>query len=203
MLALAIGLATGLATGSGCVTADVVAVPGAGASGAPMFEHTRLGYRVADPSAPGASFGTVASGSPGGSGPASGGSEGWHRISVEDADLAFQRGRGSRQVTMVIASRCGVAAAPLPVLARHLLIGIGRREWIDSGPAVVAGGEAWIQWVETRGEGPSVRIKTVTTRLDGCLVDWVLAGTGGFERALPDFDRWWASFERPARGGRP
>jgi hypothetical protein len=85
------------------------------------------------------------------------------------------------------------------VLARHLLIGTGPRGRVESGPAAVAGGEAWVQWVQTRGKGSPVRIKTVTTRLDGCLVDWVLAGTAGFDDAVPDFDRWWASFERPVR----
>ena len=40
-------------------------------------------------------------------------------------------------------------------------------------------------------------MKTVTTRIDGCLVDWVLASRDDFDSATREFDLWWSSFERP------
>ncbi|MGH0034865.1 MAG: hypothetical protein ACQGVK_07530 [Myxococcota bacterium] len=178
----------------GCATPAVVATS-PGDPGAPgVFEHTRLGYRVSDPAAPGAGSPSV------GAANAASGPLGWRRIEVEGADLAFRSGAGAGEATMVVASRCGGPDATLPVLARHLLIGTGPRERTQAGPASVAGQPAWVQWAEVRGEGAPVRLKTVTTRVDGCLVDFVLAATGGFDRAVPDFDRWWASFEPPAEG---
>jgi hypothetical protein len=208
-LALAIGL--GLAAWAGCASPTVV--PLASEGGSRRLENKRLGYRLDDPSSP--AFAEVAAGGPAAAAGVSGASESasrngaqndspsspdWTRIEIDGADLAYRSGQAGDEATMIVASRCGGADAELRVLARHLLIGAGRREWIASGPAVVAGGEAWIQQVETRGEGAPVQVKTVTTRIDGCLVDWVLVSTRGFDRALPDFDRWWASFERPEEG---
>jgi len=196
---LGFACALALVASAGCATPLMVEKAPATAGGSPFFVNTRLGYRIADPR----SFrvaGDVATGSP------EAGSSGrpWKRVEIEGADLAFRATGDPGVTTMVVTSRCDQPEAELRILARHLLIGVARRQWLGAGPAVVAGHDAWVQSFESLGDGVPVRVKTVSTRVGrDCVVDWVLASSGDFERSLPDFDRWWASFEPPAPGEGP
>ncbi len=155
------------------------------------YRHERLGYRLDPPEI--AEQSTTRIGGDAAPAPAAR----WDRIEIDGSDLAFRREPDPGVTTMAVSSHCGGTDAPLRVLSSHLLLGIGRREVLSSGPAVVAGRRAWVQWVEAGPPEDPTRIKTVTTRLDGCLVDWTLASTGDFDPALPEFDRWWSSFEPP------
>lgn len=186
-----------------CVTPTVSEVSRSADGAVDVYRHERLGYRIGVPVV--GATPSVASGaadSPRADGEGERSRVRWDRVDIEGADLAFRRVAGRGETTMIVASRCGAGHAPLRVLARHLLFGIGPREVRESGPAVVAGGPAWVQWADAGPPESAIHIKTVTARLDGCLVDWVLASSDDFDAAVPEFDRWWASFERPVRSAR-
>ena len=127
------------------------------------------GYTIAAPNGPGAP---------------------WKRVDVDGARLTF-RPPGPESLSLL--SRCGRPVAAPQLMARHLLIGLGEREFVSSAPLEVAGHSGWSQVFETTREGVRVRVKTVTLVVGRCAFDWVLASAGSFETAEAAFDAWWES----------
>ncbi len=149
-------------------------------SGPGRHRHRELGYEIDFPSVVG--------------------EPGWSRGSVEGSDLVFEHRDGS---TWTLASHCRRTAMPVPLLAAELARaardGDGVR--VDGGPVQQAGLEGWAQRLETRADGMSLTIKTVTLRGARCVYDWVLVAPTRqrFEALEPRFDAWWRSF-RPGPG---
>lgn len=123
----------------------------------------------------------------------------WSRISHERADLAF---RGPGGAVMAMTSRCGSGTRASPaILARKLLIGLDDYRVRNGGPVSIAGRDGWRQTVETVQDGETVHLKTVTTKSEHCVYDFVLTAGASFEEVEPDFDVWWSSFHFPSRDG--
>jgi hypothetical protein len=95
---------------------------------------------------------------------------------------------------MSMQSRCGRPVAHPAIMARSLLLGIRDRSLRQAGPIAVAGRNGWSQTFDTRSDGVSVRVKTVTVVIDGCTYDWTLAAVGDFAPAERAFDAWWGTF---------
>ena len=132
-------------------------------------------------------------GAPRGPGPA------WEQIEIEGAWIAFRR---PGPQTLSLQSRCGRPVAHPAVMARNLVVGIRGRELRQAGPGVVAGRGGWSQTFDTRADGVTVRVKTVTVVIAGCTYDWTLAAVGEFAAAERSFDAWWGSFQLdPEAGG--
>jgi hypothetical protein len=136
------------------------------------FRNPRHGYSIGIPGGPGAE---------------------WERIEIEGAWVAFRR-PGSE--TMSLQSRCGKPVAHPAIMARNLVVGIGEREILQAGPAIVAGTNGWIQTFETRPGDVTIRVTTVTAVIDDCSFDWTLATRGESPRASHAFEVWWGTFER-------
>jgi hypothetical protein len=116
--------------------------------------------------------------------------DGWQRVDVEGALLAF---RGPQGATMSLLRQCGRPAAPLPILARQLLRGTESPSVVRQGPVALAGGEAFVVVAHAGLEGRAADVKTVTRRLGDCTLDWVLVAPQGLAEFEEAFDRWWAS----------
>lgn len=122
--------------------------------------------------------------------------EGWRRIALDGAVLAFRGPDGS---TLALAERCHIPMAEPSVLARHLWIGSGVR-LREAAPDAVAGRSAWAQTLEAP-DGTEVRTVTMATR--DCVFDWALSGTQLDARTVEAFERWVQSFTLgPAAGPR-
>jgi len=162
-----------------CASAAVRPVPG---SSPPRFRHAEQGWSVGVPGAVGAVAGGEAA--PAGA---------WRRIELDRADLAFRL--PAADATALLQSRCDGPRAEPRILARHLLIGAGRRTLLREESARVDGRPAWLQWVELPREESALQMKTVTAVLESCVVDWVLAAPGSLAAVEPGFDAWWRSFD--------
>jgi len=147
-----------------------------------VFESPKLGYRI---DRPGAALGTEGLAD-----------SGWRQISVEGADLAFQRSEGAGTVTMTLQSDCRESEAPAEIRARNLLIGVGPRKIYRSGPMALGRDQGWSQTFDIDAEGIPLRVKTVTLVSGGCTFDWVLVSPGPLRDVEESFDSWWSSFER-------
>jgi len=86
-------------------------------------------------------------------------------------------------------------------LARAAHRGDGARA--EGRPVQLAGLEGWAQRLETRADGTSLMIETVTLRGARCIYDWVLLAPTRqrLEQLAPRFEAWWRSF-RPGPGER-
>lgn len=138
------------------------------------FRHRNHGYTLGMPNGPGPP---------------------WARVEGKDLKLGFRR---PGPQTISVQSRCGQPLTSPSILARHLLIGVSPRTLREAGPTEVDGRSAWTQ---TFDAGGGVRLKTVTTVMDDCVIDWILAAPAGanFELAEPAFDRWRATFRLEGR----
>lgn len=139
------------------------------------FQNREFGYRIARPAAedPGAAS--------------------WERAELPGAELAFRRAGA----TMSFQRRCQLPAAPPSILARHLVIGLEPREFVQAGPLELAARPGWGQVYELQPQdgGAALRLETVTVVEAGCALDWLLVATPGDSAAARDFDRWWRGFE--------
>ena len=156
------------------------------------FRHARQGWSIAAPSR---SHGGAVSGGPG---------SGWTQVSVPGSLIAYRQGGAGAAVWMTLSSRCSVSLAEPRLLARHLRIGIPETTVRDAAPVSVGGAPGWEQRFDARDGATVVRLKTVTTVVEGCALDWVLSvgGDRDFGAAERDFDAWWQSF-RPGPGASP
>lgn len=149
----------------------------AGCAGTPAswtrFEHAEWGYSVPYPS----SLAKVV----------------WRELRIDDADLAF---RGPKDAVMAISSHCEERIADPVILAKQLLVGLGKRTSVTSERFEFAGGRAFSQVVDSSAEETAVRTKTVTLVRGGCVVDWVLTAKGSLaENVEASFDAWWRGFD--------
>ena len=115
----------------------------------------------------------------------------WRRIEVDGALLAFER---PDHELIALQSRCGRPVASPDVMARHLLIGIKSRELVSSRPVQIDGRSGFLQTFRVGGGPVDVRVQTVTLVLDGCTLDWILAGAADDASSEAAFDAWWQSF---------
>jgi hypothetical protein len=139
------------------------------------FEHAKLGYTISYPERIDPSQQAV-----------------WHRLKVEDADLAY---RGPGDSMMAISSRCNERQTDPAVLGRQLLIGLRNRIRLTSERFEFAGGLAFSQVVRSKQGDVSVRTKTVTLVRGGCVIDWVLAAPDPPPELEQIFDLWWRGFD--------
>jgi len=117
----------------------------------------------------------------------------WRRISLEGADLAY---RAPDRSAISLSSNCRKTRATAEQLSRHLSFGTSRDGVLYRGAIAHAGDPGWVEVLDSHSDAGVLRIKSVTVVSGGCVFDWLLVASGpeAFERALPDFDRWWASF---------
>jgi hypothetical protein len=135
------------------------------------FHHGRLGFVVDDPRAAAPE---------------------WRLVRVDGAELSFRSPEGAAMSMIVSCDRGN--GAPLPLLARQLLIGLEAPDLRESREVTVDGVRAWLQVAEAREAGRPVRLRTVTRPGPPCSVDWVLVGATDPAGRDGEFDRWWASF---------
>ena len=107
------------------------------------------------------------------------------------------------RATATLISKCDGARKSAELLSRDLLVGIGPRRLLRSGPVELDAGRGWTRSYVTRGREPVLYIKTVTVLGRGCTFDWLLITPGdadlAAERGLErGFDEWWASFQLDA-----
>jgi hypothetical protein len=173
--ALACLVAVGL--GAGCSTPTWIPTGGG-------FRHARLGHWIASPD--GAAADAVAA-------PAATGSARWERVELAGAGIAFRRAGA----TLSFQRRCALAPASPAILARHLVIGLEPREFVQAGPVALADRPGWSQAYRIRPEGgaPPLHFESVTLLDAGCALDWLLVAREGDREAIAAFDRWWRSFE--------
>jgi hypothetical protein len=157
----------------------LVGVLGAGCAGplvqeAGGWRHRKQGWTIARPD---------------GDGPP------WRRLEIDGALLAFER---PDHEFIALQSRCGRPVASPDVMARHLLIGIRDRELVGSRPVEIDGHGGFQQAFRVRGGPVDVRVETVTLVLEGCTLDWILAGAADDASSEAAFEAWWQSFRLDA-----
>jgi hypothetical protein len=140
------------------------------------FRSRQHGYRIGEPG---------------------GADAGWRRIDLDGAALAFQRGLAE---SLSLQVDCGRGVTSPAIMARHLVIGIPERTLRQAAPALVAGRPAWTQTFDARQGETTVRVKTTTLVVDGCVYDFTLVAQGDFEPAEAAFDAWVEGFSLPEVG---
>lgn len=117
----------------------------------------------------------------------------WESVEFGGAELAFRRAGAS----MSFQRRCRFPPAPPSILARHLVIGLEAREFVQAGPLELATRSGWGQVYEVHPESgaEALRLETITVLEAGCALDWVLVASPQDTDAVQSFDRWWRSFE--------
>lgn len=118
----------------------------------------------------------------------------WHRVYLEDSDLAFSEAGTGRAVS--VNSTCeGHDDPPLPVLTRHLLMGFTERQEQSQRLIVLDGREALRSRYLAKLDGVPVELELVVLKKDGCVFDFTyVAPPGEVEPRLPDFDALLAGF---------
>lgn len=161
-----------MALGALACASDVVLV-GVGPNAS--LRHKSLGYSIAHPGAS---------------------SRNWERIEVDGADLSYRGAPAGEfaRASISLISQCGRPMARPELLARQLLIGTSERSVEAAGPIDVNGSAGWFQIFETRLDGVSVRVKTVTVVESDCSFDFVLTAPSLPAALEAAFDRWWRSF---------
>lgn len=97
--------------------------------------------------------------------------EGWERVSIDGADLAFEReGEG----VIAVRAECGGPPRALEWAGRELWLGIERKD-LALREREVGGWPA----VELSGEAQGVQVRAVVIQREGCLVDVAHAGPPG------------------------
>ncbi len=90
--------------------------------------------------------------------------EGWERVRLDGADLAFRRGENG---VIAVRARCGQAPRPLEWAGRELWFGIERGE-VTLAKREIAGRPA----VETSGEADGVTVRAVVVESGDCIFDF-------------------------------
>lgn len=121
--------------------------------------------------------------------------KGWHRVFLEDNDLAFAEDGDTGRAIAANATCEGHDDPPLPVLTRHLLMGFTERE--EQGQALLAldGREALRSHFTAKLDGVPVDLDLVVLKKDGCVFDfsYVAPLARGAERRA-DFETLLAGF---------
>ncbi len=121
--------------------------------------------------------------------------ERWHRVFVEDNDLAFAEDRTGRAIA--INATCeGHDDPPLPVLTRHLLMGFTERaEQAPQRLVPLDGREALRSRYTAKLDGVPVELELVVLKKDGCVYDFsYITPLGEAEARRADFDTLLAGF---------
>ncbi len=118
----------------------------------------------------------------------------WHRVYVQDSDLAFSETGTGRAFS--INSTCeGHDDPPLPVLTRHLLMGFTERQEQAQRIIVLDGREALRSRYIAKLDGVPVELELVVLKKDGCVFDFTyVAPPGEVEPRMADFDTLLAGF---------
>lgn len=121
--------------------------------------------------------------------------KGWHRIFLEDNDLAFSEdGRTGRAIA--VNSTCkGHDDPPLAVLTRHLLMGFTDRQQESEKLIPMDEREAMRSHHTARLDGVPVELELVVLKKDGCVYDFSYVAPAGQAAArMGDFDAVLAGF---------
>lgn len=120
--------------------------------------------------------------------------QGWEPLDVAQANLAWTS--PELAASLLVNSHCrGIDDAPLPVLTRHLLIGMRDVEVLSERRLRISRREALESVVKARLDGVERRLVILVLKKDGCVYDIVLdASPATFERALPHYERVRGSF---------
>jgi hypothetical protein len=121
--------------------------------------------------------------------------EGWHRVFLENNDLAFaEAGHTGRAIA--INSTCkGHDDPPLPVLMRHLLMGFTEREQSSEKLITLDEREALRSHYTAKLDGVPVELELVVLKKDGCVYDFsYVAPVGEAEARMGDFNTVLAGF---------
>src|SRR5262245_36390713 len=108
------------------------------------WHSARTGFRIGVPGATAVSAGETSTGE-------------WKRFDLDGALLAYRRGGLEN---MSLQARCGRPVTEAAIMARHLVIGIPERTLREGGPREIAGRTGWLQTLDARLDGRTVRIKT-------------------------------------------
>jgi hypothetical protein len=109
-------------------------------------------------------------------------------VDLPDVDVAFHHpGTGG---TIAVFSECGGdTAAPLRILARHLLFGL-KSEVVEQTPVALDGAEALRTTARGTLGGRPVQVESLVVRRNDCVADVVLAASpAAFPALRPAFGR--------------
>jgi len=121
--------------------------------------------------------------------------EGWHRIFLEDNDLAFAEDGQTGRAIAVNATCEGHDDPPLPVLTRHLLMGFTEREEQAQALVGLDGREALRSHYTAKLDGVPVELELVVLKKDGCVFDFsYVAPLGQARERMADFNTLLAGF---------
>ncbi len=116
--------------------------------------------------------------------------DGWHRVHVEGADLAFRD--DARDGSALFDVRCGNRDddAPLAVLTAHLIMGTTDREFETQTVFPFDGREAMRTVLRAKLDGVPMQYEIYVMKKDGCLYDLVyVAPPARFVEGSTDFER--------------
>jgi hypothetical protein len=122
---------------------------------------------------------------------------GWRRIEIANADLAFRD--DAHEASILVNGRCTGrdSDAPLAVLVRHLMMGTTEERPLDDDPKPFAldGREALQRLLEAKLDGVVMRYDVYVLKKDGCVYDMVfLAPPEHFSAGRPAFDEFVRAF---------
>lgn len=115
--------------------------------------------------------------------------DGWKRIRVDDASLAFRDER--HDASILLNARCLSAddRTPLVALTNHLLIGASEREYVSQEAEPFDGREALHTKLNAKWDGVPMFIDVYVLSKDGCIYDFVYLGAPSrFDGGAPAFE---------------
>jgi hypothetical protein len=126
--------------------------------------------------------------------------DGWHRVFLEDNDLAFAEDGNTGRAIAANGICEGHDDPPLPVLTRHLLMGFTEREELSQQLTVLDGREALRSRYAAKLDGVPVELELVVLKKDGCVFDFTyVAPRGQAEERRAAFDALLAGFHAERR----
>ncbi len=121
--------------------------------------------------------------------------KGWHRVFLEDNDLAFAEDGDTGRAIAANATCEGHDDPPLPVLTRHLLMGFTEREEQSQHLMSLDGREALRSRYTAKLDGVPVELELVVLKKDGCVFDFsYVAPLARAQERRADFDTLLAGF---------
>ena len=128
--------------------------------------------------------------------------EGWERIEVTAANLAFRD--DARGASILVDGRCNErdGDAPLRALTAHLIMGTTDRELVSEKTVAFDGREAEHSVLRAKQDGVVMQYDIFVLLKDGCVYDLVyVAPPSRFAEGAPGFEQFAGGFHTVGSGG--
>jgi hypothetical protein len=128
--------------------------------------------------------------------------DGWARIEVSDANLAFRD--DAREASILVDGRCNRRDedAPLTALTEHLIIGTTAREFVSEDVVAFDSREAQHTVMRAKLDGVTMQYDIYVLKKDGCVYDFVyVAPPDRFADGAPRFEQFATGFHTVGAGG--